>query len=107
MKVDKKLLKKEKMVFGSDFTPVCESWSIYLGVKITPKDVAMMIAQMKDTRIKFIQNKLNDFKEKPNFLIDRDMQEAYKIYKASLDEATQKKAHYLFIATNYDEYLKL
>ena len=61
----------------------------------------------KDTRIKFIQNKLNDLKEKPNFLIDNGIQEDYKIYKASLDEATQKKTHYLFIATNYDEYLKL
>lgn len=107
MRVDKELLKKEKMVFGSDFTPICESWSVYLGIKITPKDVAMMMAQMKDTRIKFIQNKLNDLKEKPSFLIDNDIQEVYKIYKASLDEATQKKTHYLFIATNYDEYLKL
>jgi galactose-1-phosphate uridylyltransferase len=107
MKVDKELLKKEKMVFGSDFTPVCESWSMYLGVKITPKDVAMMMAQMKETRIKFIQNKLNDLKDKPNFLVDNNYQELYKIFKSSLDDNNQKKAHYLFIATNFDEYKNL
>jgi galactose-1-phosphate uridylyltransferase len=107
MKVDKELLKKEKIVFGDDFTPVCESWSAYLGVKITPKDVAMMMAQMKDTRVKHIQNKLNDLKEKPSFLINNELQEAYKMYKTSLDDSNQKKAHYLFIATSYDEYLSL
>jgi galactose-1-phosphate uridylyltransferase len=107
MKVDKELLKKEKMIYGDDFTPVCESWSMYLGVKITPKDVAMMMAQMKETRIKFIQNKLNDLKDKPNFLVDNNYQELYKIFKSSLDDNNQKKAHYLFIATNFDEYKNL
>ena len=106
-KVDKELLEKEKTVYGDNFEPICESWSLYLGVKITPKDVAMMMAQMKDTRVKYIQNKLNDLKEKPNFLIDNNLQEAYKMFKFSLDENNQKKAHYLFIATNYNEYLKL
>ena len=107
MRVDKELLKKEKMVFGDDFTPVCESWSTYLGIKITPKDDAMMMAQMKDTRVKHIQNKLNDLKDQPNFLIDNNHQELYKMFKSSLDENNQKKTHYLFIATNFDEYKNL
>lgn len=107
MKVNKELLKQEKMIFGDDFTPVCESWSMYLGIKITPKDVAMMMAQMKDTRIKFVQDRLNDLKDKPDFLINRETQEAYKIYKNTLDESKQKKTHYLFIATNFEEYKNL
>ena len=44
MKVDKQKLKQEKDVYGSDFTPICDSWSLYLGIKITEKDVAMMMA---------------------------------------------------------------
>ena len=32
MKVDKQKLKQEKEVYGSDFTPICDSWSLYLGI---------------------------------------------------------------------------
>lgn len=107
MKIDKEKLKEEKMIYGDDFTPVCENWSEYLGVKITPKDVAMMMASMKDTRVKSIQDKLNNLKDEPGFLVDNELQEKYKILKNSLDENIQKKAHYLFIATNFNEYQKL
>lgn len=107
MKVDKELLKQEKMIYGDNFEPVCERWSKYLGIKITPKDVAMMMAEEKDTRIKHIQNQINDLKEKPGFLIDNNLQELYGMFKSALDENLQKRTHFLFIATNFDEYLKL
>lgn len=107
MKVDKEKLKKEKMIYGDDFTPICENWSEYLGIKITPKDVAMMMASMKSTRVKFIQDKLNNLKDKTNFLVDNELQEEYKILKNSFDENLQKKTHYLFIATNFNEYKNL
>mgnify|MGYP000140134521 CR=1 FL=1 len=29
MKVDKELLKREKMIYGDNFEPVCERWSKY------------------------------------------------------------------------------
>lgn len=67
MKVDKQKLKQEKEVYGSDFTPICDSWGLYLGIKITEKDVAMMMAQLKDTRIRYIQEKLNNIKIKLAF----------------------------------------
>lgn len=107
MKVDKELLKHEKMIFGDNFEPVCERWSEYLGLNITPKDVAMMMADEKDTRVKYIQNQLNNLKEKPGFLIDKKLQEQYKMFKSALDENLQKKTHFLFIATNFEEYLKI
>ena len=99
MKVDKELLRKEKLIYGDDFTPICLSWGLYLGIPITPKDVAMMMAQVKDTRVKFIQNKLNDLKDKTGFLVNNDLQELYKMYKTSLDENMQKKDS-LFIYSN-------
>ena len=107
MKVNKELLKQEKMIFGDDFTPVCESWSMYLGIKITPKDVAMMMAQMKDTRVRYIQEKLNNIKDKTGFLKDHELQEDFRLQKNLLAENQQKKAHYLFIATNFEQYKKL
>ena len=73
MKVDKQKLKEEKDVYGSDFTPICDSWSLYLGIKITEKDVAMMMAQMKDTRVRYIQEKLNNIKDKTGFLKNHEL----------------------------------
>jgi hypothetical protein len=107
MKVDKQKLKQEKEVYGSDFTPICDSWSLYLGIKITEKDVAMMMAQLKDTRVRYIQEKLNNIKDKTGFLKDHELQEDFRLQKNLLAENQQKKAHYLFIATNFEQYKKL
>ncbi len=107
MKVDKNLLKKEKLIYGDDFTSICESWSLYLGIKLTPKDIAMMMSQMKDTRVRFVQDKINELRDQHNLLIANDLSEAIAAYKCILKENQQKKAHYLFIATNFDEYKKL
>ena len=107
MKVDKSLLKLEKKVYGDDFSPISEAWSAYLGTKITEKDVAMMMAQMKDTRVRYLQEKLNNIKDKTGFLKDHELQEDFRLQKNLLNENQQKKAHYLFIATNFEQYKKL
>ena len=75
--------------------------------KITDKDVAMMMAQMKDTRVRYIQEKLNNIKDKTGFLKDHELQEDFRLQKNLLAKNQQKKAHYLFIATNFEQYKKL
>lgn len=91
MKVDKQKLKEEKDVYGSDFTPICDSWSLYLRIKITEKDVAMMMAQLKDTRIRYIQEKLNNIKDKTGFLKDHELQEDFRLQKNISAENNRKK----------------
>lgn len=107
MKVDKQKLKQEKSVYGDDFSPISEAWSAYLGIKITQKDVAMMMAQMKNTRVVFVQEKINNLKDQTGFLVNQDLQKEFRIQKDILAENQRKKAHYLFIATNFDEYKNL
>jgi hypothetical protein len=107
MKIDKSLLKLEKKVYGDDFSPTSEAWSAYLGIKITEKDVAMMMAQRKNTRIAFIQDKINNIKDKTGVLIKADLQEELAGQKRLLAENQRKKAHYLFIATNFEAYKNL
>ena len=36
----------------NNFAMIADMWSVYLGVEITPVDVALMMAQLKMTRIK-------------------------------------------------------
>ena len=107
MKIDKDLIKQKKEVYGDNFAPICERWNSYLGIKITPKDVAMMMALLKETRVAHIKKNLADLKETPDFLTDKSLQFKYKRLKDSLDDSVADKANYLFIATNFEEYQKI
>ncbi|AXX89317.1 hypothetical protein CKA55_07380 [Arcobacter suis] len=107
MKADKNLLKKEKELLGNNLPEIAQSWNSYLGLKLTPKDVAMMLSFKEEIKVKVIQDRLNDLKEKTGFLINNDLQEVYNTYKIYKNLSDRDKKNYLFIATNYDEYLSL
>ena len=105
--IDKEVMKQRKKVYGNNFPAIAKNWSDFLGINITERDVAMMMAQMKETRIIFIKDKLNDLKDMPDFSRNEEALSLCKQYKSSLEDSIKDKSNYLFIATNYDEYLSL
>ena len=107
MNIDKNIIKQRKTVYGDNFAPICERWNSYLGIKMTPKDVAMLMALMKDTRVTHIKKELASLRDATDFLTDKSLQFKYKRLKDSLEDSMTDKANYLFIATNFEEYKSL
>ena len=105
--LDKNIIKQRKTVYGDNFAPICERWNSYLGIKMTPKDVAMLMALMKDTRVTHIKKELASLRDATDFLTDKSLQFKYKRLKDSLEDSMTDKANYLFIATNFEEYKSL
>lgn len=77
--VNVEVIKERKELYGNNFPEIANLWSMYLGCEILPRDVAMMMALMKITRI--MTSGDNDS--------EMDMQ------------------NYVWIAMHYDEYLAL
>lgn len=98
----KETIKQRKKVYGNNLPDISISWSEYLGIEIKPKDVAMMMALMKHTRVVRIDGQLLELKIKN----DLDNEES-NILINSLEDSKKDKSNYLFIATNYDEYLEM
>lgn len=107
MQIDKELIRQKKAVYGDNFLPICERWNSFLGVKLEPKDVAMMMALLKETRILHIKNSLDELRKNPMFLEDKSLLFKCKRLSDSLEDSLKDKANYLFIATNFEEYKKL
>ena len=107
MNIDINLIKEKKEVYGDNFAPICERWNSYLGVKITPVDVAMLLALAEETIILHVKGQLNETKESVDFSINRNLQFKYEILKNKLALNMTNKANYLFIATNFEEYKRL
>lgn len=102
----KDTIKKRKAVYGNNFPQIAELQSKYFGFEVTPKDVAMSLAILKQVRIDFIKSELLKLRDDTNF--DTYMvQVQIKSFNEALEDSKKDYENYLWIATNYDEYLKL
>ena len=63
----KDTIKKRKAVYGNNFPQIAELQSKYFGFEVTPKDVAMSLAILKQVRIDFIKNELLKLRDDVNF----------------------------------------
>lgn len=97
MPVDKNLIKKRKAAYGDNFGEISTLWSLVLGSPITEREVALMMADLKRARIKFIDNELSKF---PNPDV------AISLYKSRDDNITDRD-NYMWIAENFDAYKEL
>lgn len=102
----KDTIRKRKAVYGNNFPQIAKLQSEYFGFEVTPKDVAMSLAILKQVRIDFIKSELQKLREDTNF--DTYMvQVQIKSFNEALEDSKKDYENYLWIATNYDEYLKL
>ena len=90
------LIKRKKAAYGCNFADIAKVWCGIICTEILPEDVAEMMAQMKECRIKAIKEKLDDPK--------CDNQE--QLLKA-LEDSQKDKAAYTWISENFEEYQKL
>lgn len=93
--VDKEIIAQRKRVYGDNFKDIINNWNEYLNTELEPKDAAMMMALMKETRINSIKSKLKG--------LDLLSEEANELLKG-LKDSQKDKANYLWIATNWNEY---
>lgn len=98
-----KTIKQRKAVYGNNFPQIAELQSKYFGFEVTPKDVAMSLAILKQARIDFIKDKLQSFRDNPRFN-DYDIQIQTKDLNAGLEDSKKDLENYLWIAKNYAEY---
>jgi len=112
-KVDEELIKQRKSQYGSNFEAIAEKWGKYLSTDdslgmldlgeaecIDGKNVAEMMALMKEARIEAIFEKmeaLNPFDDRLELVQ----------LECSLIDSRKDQANYLWIANNYKEYREL
>ena len=92
VQVNKDLIKKRKEEYGNNFPSIAEAWSGRLDIEITQQMVAIMMADLKRVRLSHLALKVKTIDSKH-----------YPAYKDSLEDLE----NYLWIADNYEEYLKL
>ena len=101
--LDKNIIKQRKKIYGDSFEEISRLQSEYLGIEITPKQVAKSLAILKEVRINFIKTKLQELKDSPRFS-DYDIQIQIKDLNAGLEDSKKDYANYLWISENYEEY---
>lgn len=99
----KETIKQRKAVYGSNFEEIAKLQSEYLEYEITPKDVAKMMAIMKNVRINFIKSRLSKLKELPDFHTPV-VQAEIKTLNFSLEDSVKDYSNYEWIAENFSEY---
>ena len=101
--LDKNIIKQRKKIYGDSFKEISRLQSEYLGIEITPSQVAKTLAILKEVRINFIKTKLQELKDSPRFS-DYDIQIQIKDLNAGLEDSKKDMANYLWISENYEEY---
>ena len=99
----KKTIKQRKSIYGDSFKEIAKLQSEYYDFEVTPKDVAMTLAILKQVRIDFIKSRLEVLKESPNFS-DYIVQIEIKDLNNGLEDSKKDLANYLWISENYEEY---
>ena len=99
----KETIKRRKQIYGNNFPEIAKLQSEYLGIEITPSQVAKTLAILKEVRINFIKTKLQELKDSPRFS-DYDIQIQIKDLNAGLEDSKKDMANYLWISENYEEY---
>lgn len=102
----KDTIKKRKAVYGNNFPQIAKLQSEYFGFEVTPKDVAMSLAILKQVRIDFIKSELQKLREDTNF-DTYIVQVQIKSFNEALEDSKKDYENYHWIANNYDEYLNL
>lgn len=128
----KDTIKKRKAIYGNNFPQIAKMQNEYnknlfnedvknknfimkfilnlfnklFGKKITPKDVAMNLAILKQVRIDFIRAKLQELKNDVNF-DTYIIQTQIKDLKTGLEDSLKDYSNYLWISQNYSEYESL
>lgn len=99
----KETIKRRKAIYGNNFEEIARLQSEYLGIKITPSQVAKSLAILKQVRIDFIKTKLQNLRDIPNFS-DYIIQVEIKDLTNGLEDSKKDYANYLWISENYEEY---
>ena len=99
----KKTIKRRKAIYGNNFPEIARLQSEYLGIEITPSQVAKSLAILKEVRINFIKTKLQSLRDIPNFS-DYIIQVEIKDLTNGLEDSKKDMANYLWISENYEEY---
>lgn len=98
MTVNKTLIKQRKDEYGDSFVELAEVWSSYLSTEIEPSHVSHMLALLKKSRINNIKHKL------ATTTIGTEMY--FNLVKA-LDDSIQDYNNYMWIASQFEEYMNL
>lgn len=95
--LDKQLIKSRKEIYGDNFACIAEHWGNYLDIQIEGKEVAVLMAHLKQCRIEAIEEKLSNGAE-PEI--------AVKLLE-SLKDSKKDLMNYLWIGSNFEEYKNL
>ena len=99
----KETIRRRKAIYGNNFEEISRLQSEYLGIEITPKQVAKSLAILKEVRINFIKTKLQSLRDVPNFN-DYIIQVEIRNLTNGLEDSKKDYANYLWISENYEEY---
>lgn len=99
----KETIKRRKAIYGNNFPEIAKLQTEYLGIKITPKQVAKSLAILKEVRINFIKTKLQNLRDISNFS-DYIIQVEIRDLTNGLEDSKKDMANYLWIHDNYEEY---
>ena len=102
----KETIKRRKQIYGNNFPEIAKLQSEYLGIEITPSQVAKTLAILKEVRINFIKTKLQRLRDVPNFN-DYIIQVEIRNLTNGLEDSKKDYANYLWISENYEEYESL
>ena len=102
----KNTIQKRKAIYGSNFDDIATLWSSYMDKNITPKDVAKMMALMKQVRINFTNNKLQELKKSKDFNTALILAEVQTL-NYGLEDSKRDYENYNWIAENFEEYENL
>ena len=111
MLIDKDIIRQRKSQYGSNFGAIKEKWQEHLKAKLgvtsvfslSDKDVAQMMALMKECRIEAIKEKMEVEVSKNEETVNPLMQELHR----SLKDSRVDYANYKWIGDNFKEYEEL
>lgn len=104
--MDKEIIKRRKQIYGDSFKEIARLQSEYLGIEITPKQVAKSLAILKKVRIDFIKKSILKLKQSKDFYTSI-VQDDIKTLNDALEDSLKDFENYMWISLNYDEYEKL
>lgn len=104
--IDKETIKRRKEIYGDSFKEIAKLQSEFLGIEITPSQVAKSLAILKKVRIDFIKKSMLKLKQSKDFYTSI-VQDDIKTLNDALEDSLKDFENYMWISLNYDEYEKL
>ena len=97
---DLDLIARRKKEYGNNLPDMAKDWTIMTGAQyiFTPEKVAEFLANLKENRLKYIREALKT--------TTIGTEEYFNLKKAEEDSYLDRN-NYLWIADNYDSYLRL